>query len=116
MNHSGWCNCEECVIARNDKEICHTCGSYVGECCGGGCEDDKELLTKIVAVFVMFDGHSYAVVGPEDSCLLQIVEGGDSSFVGLRGTEEELTNLTHSTIQIDRTMTSDCETGQISLV
>lgn len=98
-----------------DVETCPNCGRFVTECdCSK--QHDEGSPIKIVAVFVMFDGHSYAVVDPNDEKLLQIVEGGDGSFVGLRGTEEDLTQLTRSTIQIDRTMTPDCETGQISLV
>lgn len=97
-----------------DVEICPKCSRFVNECSCS--EHDEGTSTKIVAVFVMYDGHSYAVVGPNDDYLLQIVEGGDGSFVGLRGTKEDLTNQTHNTIQIDRTMTSNFDTGQISLV
>lgn len=73
------------------------------------------MCTKTIAIFVKYDEDHYAVVGPDDKHLLQIVAGG-AGKIGDRGTEEDLFGATKCPIKIDWTRTVDLGTGQITVV
>jgi hypothetical protein len=43
MEHTWDCNCEDCWWARDEKEICPTCGCIVGESCPA-CSGEREPI------------------------------------------------------------------------
>ena len=72
------------------------------------------MCNKTIVIFVKYN-ESFAVVGPDNESLLEIVAGG-AGIVGTRGTQKDLFRLTGCPVIVDWTRVSDFRTRGITKV